>query len=196
MRVAKFILLILGIVVLVMLVRRNILLNNEIDVLRQERETILARLDQDEIMTEVAVEEKNLSLQDITFVEDWLIEPTDAKDDFERVIEILCISTGRDDASVRDAAFKRYIDYTVVESISTYISGSGIRKYRAQYMTKMLLSQEKLWAQKYLYKPPENNVMHTAEYIPTEDVVIPSPVMTSQTEFSQFLQNMEEVFGQ
>lgn len=196
MKIAKLILLIFGISALVVLVGKVISLNNEIDMLGQERETILASLNQDEVLTEEVVKEEDLTLQDLTFAEDWLTEPTDEKEEFERVIEILCISTGRDAASVRDAAFKRYIDYTVTQKFSTYLSASGIRTYRAQHMTTTLLSQGDLWSQKYLYKPPQNNVMHTPNYIPTVDVVIPSGVMTSQTEFSQFLQNMEEAFGQ
>lgn len=196
MKIAKLILLIFGISALVVLVGKVISLNNEIDMLGQEREMILASLNQDEALTEEVVKEEDLTLQDLTFAEDWLTEPTDEKEEFEKVIEILCVSTGRDAVSVRDAVFKRYIDYTVVQNFSTYLSASGIRKYRAQYMTEMFLSQGELWNQKYLYKSPKNDVMHTPEYIPTADVVIPSWVMTSQTEFSQFLQNMEEVFGQ
>lgn len=118
----------------------------------------------------------------------WLLSPEESS--FEETLEIL------EPLMTRDELFKWYVDCISYENYMTYISSSGVSKYKASYVRQSLVSPQEEWRLKDLYKTPEQSDINSSEFIATADITVPEELLGARLELEDFMKTMESVFSQ
>ena len=128
---------------------------------------------------------------EVEWLQQWIYTPTEAG--FEEAVKI-AEKFGMFGGNARNVLFKRYINSDVTEMYMTYISGDGVRLYKASHLAEILMPQYEEWNIKNLYKPSEYSDPMSPNFIATTDYVMPEGLLEEREVFRKFMETMIGVF--